>query len=107
VRAGAPDAVDLLHPRTVEREFEDQSIRVRHVNRAAVAMLQNKRLRLLVVGRGEAVLNAMLRLFIDLQCDVMEWRGVAGSFGPKSASSSGFKNLKKASAPPSANAKNT
>ena len=92
--------VDLSAPGMIEREFEDQAIGIGHVDRAAIAVLQDVGVRRLDARRGDALLDGGLRLRVDraARCDET---AMAGILGPNSSWSSGSSNWKKASAPPS------
>src|SRR5688572_22376436 len=74
MRLAALRRIDLLDVGVVERELDDHPVRIRRVNRAAVAVLEHERLRFLEPGLLQPPLDAVLRLPVDMQRDVVEGR---------------------------------
>src|SRR4029079_7250707 len=74
VRLAQRVAVDLLDLGMIEREFDDHPVGIGHVHRATIAVLQYEGLRLLVAVLLQALLDAGLRLLVDIQRDVVERR---------------------------------
>src|SRR5262249_49716394 len=65
---------DLSRVGRIESEFENQAVRILDIERAAIAVLQDKGVGILVTGGFDALLNRLLCRFIDLERDVMKGR---------------------------------
>lgn len=69
-----PLARDLVGIGMIPGELENQSVGVRHVDRAAVAMLEYEGIGGLDAGLFYPRLDGRLRLSIHLECDMVERR---------------------------------
>src|SRR6185312_15835074 len=58
----------------VQGKFEDQIVWIGHIDGPAVAVLEYKRPRLLVPGRGQPLLDAFLRLAVHVERDMVKRR---------------------------------
>src|SRR6185295_12747692 len=67
-------AIDLRNLRVVERELDDHAVGIRDVHRAAIAVFQHERLRLLEAVLLEALLDTRLRFLVHVERDVVERR---------------------------------
>ena len=65
---------DLIGVGNIEREFEEHTVGVSDIDRAAIAVLQHKGVGLLIARRLDALLDLLLGYFIDLERDVMKGR---------------------------------
>src|SRR4029453_15395385 len=65
---------DLLGVRRIAREFEEHPVGICDIDRAAIAVLQHKGVGRRIARRLEALLDLVLRRWIDLERDVMKGR---------------------------------
>src|SRR5665213_2421669 len=74
MRARLACLADLVRTGMIERELHDQPIGVGDIHRAAIAVLEYVGLRFLVSGHFQSLLNALLRLLVNVQSNVVKRR---------------------------------
>src|SRR5262245_40616123 len=65
---------DLIGVVSIEREFEEHTVGVFDIDRAAITVLQHKGVGLLIARSLDALLDLLLCHFVDLERDVMKGR---------------------------------
>ena len=72
VRSGKARRIDLLGLRSIQRKLDNHAVRVRDIDRAAIAVLEHEGPRRLVAGGREPALVALLSHAVDIQRNVMK-----------------------------------